>query len=165
MNRILLALLVVLVVAAVAIIAGTSGDLPARMATHFGAGGAANGWSTRETYLLVMIGLVIAIPALLLALMVWLPERGLCACKLPNRDYWLAPPRRAGTFERLTGYAGIAGALVVALLVAVHFIVIEANSSTRPALPTGPFVTVMLAFAVAMIAWTVALSYGFRRPL
>jgi len=165
MNRILMALLVVLVVAAVAIIAGTSGDLPARMATHFGAGGTANGWSTRETYLLVMIGLVIAVPVLLLALMVWLPQRGLCPVKLPNRDYWLAPQRREGTFERLTGYAGIAGVLVVLLLVAVHFIVIEANSSTRPALPTGVFVTVMLAFAVAMIVWTVLLSHGFRRPI
>jgi len=165
MNRILIGILLVLVIAGVGIIAGTSGDLPARMATHFGAGGTANGWSTRETYLLVMIGLVIAVPVSLLALMVWLPQRGLCACKLPNRDYWLAPERRSGTYERLTGYAGVAGALVVVLLVALHFLVIEANSSTRPALPTGPFVTVMLGFAVAMIAWTVALSYGFRRPL
>jgi len=165
MNRILMAVLVVLMVGAVGIIAGTSSDLPARMATHFGAGGVANGWSARETYLLVMIGLVVLIPVALLALMVWLPRRGLCALKLRNRDYWLAPQRRESTFERLTGYAGVAGCLVVVLLVAVHFIVIEANTNARPALPTGPFVSVMLAFAVAMIAWTVTLSYAFRRPL
>jgi hypothetical protein len=49
-------------------------------------------------------------------------------------------------------------------MVAVHLIVIEANTGTRPALPATPFVAVMLGFAVAMIAWTVALSHGFRRP-
>ena len=165
MNRMLMALLLILVVTGVAIIAGTAGDLPARMATHFGPGGNANGWSTRETYVLAMIGLVVAVPLLLLALMVWLPRAGVCTGKLPNREYWMAPERRARTLDRLAGYAGVAGSLVIVLLVAVHFLVIEANSSTRPALPTGPFVTVMLAFAVAMIAWTVALTYGFRRPL
>ena len=164
MNRILFVVLLVIVVAAVGIIAGTSGDLPARMAVHFGAGGEANRWSSRESYVAVMIGLVVAIPLLLLALMVWLPRRGVCACKLPNRDYWLAPERRERTFDRLSGFAGVAGCLVVALMVAVHLIVIEANAGTRPALPTAPFLTVMLGFVVAMIAWTIALSYGFRRP-
>src|SRR6476469_501473 len=128
MNRILMAVLIVLVVGAVGIIVGTSSDLPARMATHFGPGGVANGWSTRETYLLVMIGLVLLLPVALLALLVWLPRRGLCPIKLRNRDYWLAPQRREGTFDRLTGYAGVAGCLVIVLLVAVHFLVIEANS-------------------------------------
>ena len=165
MNRILFVVLLVVIVAAVGVIAGTSGDLPARMAVHFGAAGEANRWSSRESYVAVMIGLVVAIPLLLLALMVWLPRRGLCACKLPNRDYWLAPERRERTFDRLSGFAGVAGCLVVALMVAVHLIVIEANSGTRPTLPTAPFVAVMLGFAVAMIAWTVALSHGFRRPV
>ena len=54
--------------------------------------------------------------------------------------------------------------MLVAFLTAIHLIVIDANTSTRPALPTAPFVTVMLAFAVAMIAWALAFTYGFRRP-
>jgi uncharacterized membrane protein len=164
MNRLLYAVLAVLVIAAVAIIAGTSAQLPARMATHFGSGGQANGWSARETYVGVMIAVVVGVPLLLLAVMAWLPRTGVCVGKLPNRDYWLAPQRRAQTFDRLATLASVAGCLLVVFLTAVHFIVIDANASPRPALPTAPFVTVMLAFAVAMIAWALAYTYGFRRP-
>jgi uncharacterized membrane protein len=165
MNRILLGLLVVLVVGAVAVIAGTSTDLPAHMATHFGAGGQANGWSSRETYVGVMIAVVIGVPLLLLAVMAWLPRVGICLRKLPNRDYWLAPERRAHTFERLSSYATVAGCLLAVFLTAIHLLVVDANASTRPALPTAPFVSIMVAFAVAMVAWALAFTFGFRRPV
>ena len=165
MNRILLGLLVVLVVAAVATIAGTSTDLPARMAVHFAAGGQADGWSSRELYIGVMIVVVIGVPLLLLAVMAWLPRVGVCVKKLPNRDYWLAPERRARTYERLSTFASVAGCLLAVFLTAIHLLVVDANASTRPALPTAPFVSIMLAFAVAMIAWALAFTYGFRRPV
>ncbi|HSV21036.1 MAG TPA: DUF1648 domain-containing protein [Casimicrobiaceae bacterium] len=164
MNRLLYVLLAVLVIAAVAIIAGTSVQLPPRMASHFGAHGEVNGWSSRESYELAMIGIVIGVPLALLAGMAWLPRVGICLRKLPNRQYWLAPERRARTFERLAAFASVAGCLLVIFLTAIHLIVIEANASPRPALPTAPFITVMLAFAVAMIVWAVAYTYGFRRP-
>jgi uncharacterized membrane protein len=164
MNRLLYVILAVLVIAAVAIIAGTSVQLPPRMASHFGAHGEVNGWSSRETYELAMIAIVIGAPLALLAAMAWLPRAGVCLRRLPNRAYWLAPERRARTFERLAAFASVAGCLLVIFVTAMHLIVIEANASPRPALPTVPFVSVMLGFAVAMIVWTVAYTYGFRRP-
>jgi uncharacterized membrane protein len=165
MNRILLVVLFVLAAIAVAVIGGTVSDLPARMATHFGAGGEANGWSSRETYVAVMIAIVIGVPLLLLAVIAWLPRVGMCVGKLPNREYWLAPQRRERTFERLTVFATILGCLLVVFLTTVHLIVVEANTSPRPALPTAPFVAIMVGFAVAMVAWTIAFRYGFRRPV
>lgn len=164
MNRLLVILLLVLIGVAVAIVAATSTDLPARVAVHFGAGGAANGWQSREGYEIAMIALIAAVPLLLVASLGWLPRIGACLTNFPNKDYWLAPERREKTFERLTRFAAFLGIVMVVFLTAVHLVVVEANSSTRPTLPTAPFVTVMLGFAVAMIAWVAGLTYGFRRP-
>jgi uncharacterized membrane protein len=163
MNRLLMLLLLVLVVIGVTVIAATAPDLPARMATHFGARGQANGWSSRGTYVAVMILLVAGLPLGLVALVVRMPRAGACALKLEQRDYWLAPARRERTLERLRAYASVAGCLLVVFLTAMHLIVVDANASARPALPTAAFIAVMLGFAVAMIAWAIAFSHGFRR--
>jgi uncharacterized membrane protein len=164
MNRLLLLILVVAIAAAVAIVAATSADLPARVAVHFGSGGGANGFQSRDGYELWMIGLVVALPLALVVIIAGLPRIGACVANIPNKDYWLAPVRREGTFERLTRFATLLGILMVVFLTAVHLVIVEANGSARPTLPQTPFIVVMLGFAVAMIAWVVALTYGFRRP-
>ena len=92
--------LVILVVAS-AFVWLTSGDLPPVVASHFGPGGAANGFTSKSTYTAFMLALVIAVPALIgfSAMFVRiLPPR---LINLPNRDYWLAP-------ERSDGYARLA---------------------------------------------------------
>ena len=165
MNRLLVLILVVLMAIAVAVIAATASDLPARVAVHFGAQGAANGWESRDGYTIAMIALVIGLPLSLVVLLSVLPRFGACATNIPNKQYWLAPDRREGTFERLTRFATLLGVVMVVFLTAVHLVVVEANTSPRPTLPTAPFIAVMLGFAVAMIAWAVALTYGFRRPV
>jgi uncharacterized membrane protein len=157
-------ILVVLIGVAVAIVAATSADLPARVAVHFGPGGAANGWESRDGYTFAMIALVVALPLSLVVILSVLPRFGACVTNIPNKQYWLAAERREGTFERLTRFATLLGVVMVVFLTAVHLVVVEANTSTRPALPTTPFIAVMLGFAVAMITWVVALTYGFRRP-
>ena len=48
-----------------------------------------------------MIALVVGLPLALLAKLAWLPRMGKCPGKLPYREYWLAPERRARTLERL----------------------------------------------------------------
>ena len=165
MNRLLVLILAVLIAVAVAIVAATSSELPARVAVHFGAGGAANGWQSRDGYTMAMIALVVGLPLLLVTALGGLPRLGACVANIPNKQYWLAPERREGTFERLTRFATLLGMVLVAFLTAMHLIVVEANTSTRPTLPTTPFIAVMLAFAVVMIAWAVTLTYGFRRPV
>jgi uncharacterized membrane protein len=164
MHRLSLIILVALIVIAVAVIAGTAPDLPARMATHFGASGTANGFSSRETYVGTMIALVVGVPVAMVGLLAWMPRFGACLHKLPNRDYWMAPERRERTLERLAAWSAVMGCALVVFLTAMHLIVVQANASTPPALPTVPFVTAMLALAAGAIGWTAALSYAFRKP-
>ncbi len=68
--------------------------LPERVAIHFGAGGAANGWSSTNANALLMAGV-----DLLLFCSIyfspWLIERIPARwISLPNRDYWLTPENK-----------------------------------------------------------------------
>ena len=86
-----------LALAAAAIFIRLSGQqLPETMASHFDATGNANGFMARDTYLnfitLVAVGsplLIVAVQALVLS--------QVARINIPNRDYWLAPERRAAT--------------------------------------------------------------------
>ena len=72
--------------------------LPERVASHFGASGAANGWMTKSQFLMTYAAILL--PALFLEFgcSAALPRRRKRSCNLPNKEYWLSPERRAGTF-------------------------------------------------------------------
>jgi hypothetical protein len=144
-------------------IALTADWLPARVASHFGANGLANGYLARETYLLFTIALVVVPPALV-AFSIGLSLKYFPQfLNLPNRDYWLAPERRDDTAAYLTAHATWLAALLSALAFASHVLVIRANQNVPPELETGPFLVMLLAFAALLVVWISALAQRFRR--
>ncbi len=151
------------VVGSITGIALTADWLPVRVASHFGPGGLANGFMARNVYLALTIGLVVLPPALVglsIALSLrYFPQ----FLNLPNRDYWLAPERRAGTEAYLTGHTAWLAALLALFAFGVHLLVIRANHSVPARLETGPFLALLLGFAVLMVAWVGALALRFKR--
>jgi hypothetical protein len=151
------------VVGSITGIALTADWLPLRVASHFGAGGLANGFMAREVYLAFTIGMVVLPPALVglgiaLALR-YFPQ----FLNLPNRDYWLAPERRGETEAYLTAHTAWLAALIALFALGVHLLVINANRSLPPQLETGPFVALLLGFAIVLVAWIGVLARRFRR--
>src|SRR5450631_3005064 len=72
--------------------------LPDRMASHFAASGAPNGWMSKTQFFIVFA--VVFLPALFVEF--WLHRKiektpG-ARINLPNKEFWLAPERRAKTF-------------------------------------------------------------------
>ena len=70
-------------------------QLPDTIATHFAGNGEPNGWSSKSTFFLLMIGIMVFIGISLGPSVLWLWQPGLV--NLPNRDYWLAPERNEQT--------------------------------------------------------------------
>ena len=71
--------------------------MPVLVASHFVASGVANGFTSRERYLALMMGVTILLPLLVtLPLSIGLNNPKL-KIDLPHRDYWLAPERREET--------------------------------------------------------------------
>ncbi len=151
-------------VVAPAVIWGTAAQLPATVASHFGQGGAPNGWMTHGGYLAFMLGFVTVLPLVVVATVGWMPGVAARRMKLPNRDYWLAPARHASTLAALRAHACWLGILLIVFMTALHLLLLEANTATPPRLPEAPFFVLIGGFGVALGLWILALHLRFRLP-
>jgi len=153
----------VLVLVVSAVLIGVTVDrLPAQIASHFGAGGAPNGWMSHSGYLLFMLAFAIGIPLAVVLSMAVLPRHMMRGINIPNRDYWLDPRRREGTLRYIEAHAYWLGSLIAAFIAAIHLLLIEANATQPPHLPGPLFVTLLVGFLVTLGILMVSLLLHFR---
>jgi uncharacterized membrane protein len=152
--------LLLLAIAAAFIIV-TGGNLPPTVASHFGASGAADGFMPRTGYLAVMLAVTVALP-LLLALL-----HGLVIpvhlINVPNREYWLAPERRAETFAYLHAQTLRLARLLVVFLCYVHLLIVRAHTALPPRLSSPLLIAGLFVFFAALVVGLVMLVVHFRR--
>lgn len=142
----------------------SSSALPPVVASHFAAGGAANGFMARGTYVTLMVVLTVGLPllfALLSSLVAKVPPNRV---SLPNGDYWLAPERRAATLAFLQWHGAFLAVLIAAFLGFVHWLVLRANAVQPPLFPESAFLAALPLFLVVLAAWIGVLFLRFRRP-
>lgn len=140
----------------------TGAHLPNRVATHFGASGAANGWMTRQEHItftsLMPLGLL-AFLALVLGLSALNPQ----SLNLPHRDYWMAPERRRATFCILGGQNLILGAIITLFLGAIHWSILTTNQTIPPKLSGGLLYGPVVGFIGLLALWGVSLATRFSK--
>jgi uncharacterized membrane protein len=161
MRRPALFLLVALIAVSAAFIAVTAGQLPGLVASHFDSGSGVNGWLTRSQYLFWMLALAILLPLAIvgfIALVSTAPR----LINLPHRTYWLSEARREQTLATLLSFACAQGCVLTVFAAALHYVILQANTTAPPQLPGALFVAVMLGLLAAMVAWTIALYVRFR---
>ena len=152
---------VLLVAAGFILLSGQS--LPPVVASHFGAGGSANGYMSRGAYLGLMLVMTLVVPGVLAVghrLVGRVPRRRV---SLPERDYWLAPERSAETFSFLRRHLSYLSALSAVFFCFVHWLVVRANALQPPQLSVSLFFGGLVAFLVAVAVWVAALLVRFRR--
>ena len=152
------------ILAAIVVILATGAALPDQVAMHFGARGEPNGWASRDGYLALMVAQIVVVPALLLGLKVALPRWAPRFLKVPNRDYWLAQPRRTTTLRRVARFVATLDILVVVFLTVMHLVIVQANARPTPQLPLGSFIAALAVFIVAAALWSMMLRRAFRTP-
>jgi len=155
-------LFALLLVVGAIVIGVTTDQLPAQIASHFSADGAANGGMSRRGYLLFMLVFAVVIPLFIVFSMSLLPRVSDKAINLPNRDHWLGPSQREATFGFLTSHACWLGSLMIVFITAIHFLLIAANATQPPRLPTQPFITLLAAFLIGVGVWAATLVRRFR---
>jgi len=166
MHRKLLTLVfVALLFAGAEFVMSTTATLPERVASHFGAGGQANGYMTRDGYRWFMLFFTVGFPALIVLAIGWLPRLIPQYTNLPNREYWLTPERRAQAFDFLTVHALWFGCLIEVFICSVHWRVVQANAQYPPQLANGPFLMSLGLFLAALAVWIIMLMRQFRIPL
>jgi uncharacterized membrane protein len=141
----------------------TSNRLPAMVASHFGSAGAANGFMPHAVYVDFMLAFVVGLPVLMVVA-TWLAIASPGArINLPNKDYWLAPARRAKTIEFLRSGTLWFGTMLVALLCYMHWLVVLANEAQPPQLSNTWFIGGLVVFVGAVLLWLKMFLGRFRR--
>ena len=161
MHRLAFPLLAALMCASAAFIAATAGQLPATVASHFGGHGA-NGWMARNVYLLWMLGLSVLVPGLLVVLIAVLPRIVPRLVDLPHKDYWMADARRGETISSLFAFACCLAALMTVFAAGLHYVILNANATTLPALSASLLAALVALLLVGAVTWTGALYARFR---
>jgi serine/threonine-protein kinase len=153
-----------LVLAALALAIAYYPQLPDRMASHFDGAGQANGWSPKasffglEAFILV---LMTACFAIMPALIEGLPPR---LVNLPNKDYWLAPERRAATMASISSALTWFGCAVLAFLIAITWLVIRVNLGLEAGLPSPPTWGLLAGIVACVVLLMLRFLYLGRRP-
>jgi len=158
----------ILLLALFAVFTGTliyaAGELPDRVASHFGAHGEPNGWMSKQEDLIFMCLVGFGTPLFIMAvcyLTRYLPS---WMVNLPHRHYWLAPERRSATADYLFAHSIWLACLMVGFMTCVHLLVILANKQTSPQLSTSLLLAVLFSFPAGMGIWAWRLFQHFRYP-
>lgn len=137
--------------------------LPARIASHFGPDGRADGWMEKGAFMvtgLILMGFTTATLAGTGALLARTPNE---LINLPNKEYWLAPERRTETLAAVADQMNWVGAATNLLLVALFHLIYRANLTPDPRLGTMPMLYVA-AYLAYTTFWAVSLMRRFRKP-
>jgi serine/threonine-protein kinase len=156
-------LLLALLVGFAALVVFTWPQLPERMATHFGAGGQADGWMSRAVgawgLYFTAVGVAGFVVGMMYAMRFFPPN----TMNVPNRDYWFAPEHREGSFAFLLRWGLWFACWKVALAAALYCLIVQANLTTPPRLDNGTVGGLSGAFLAGTAAWIVALLVHFYR--
>lgn len=139
-------------------------SLPARVASHFGPDGAANGWMSRFAFATGYVGLVAAMGVLYCGLawvLRWMP---VSMINLPRRDYWLAQDRREQTIEDLgRQLAGLGVATILFLMIVFHLCMRANLDGTFRLAPAGMLLPLAI-FVGTLFLWLGRLVWRYARP-
>jgi len=138
--------------------------MPDQVASHFGADGRPDGWSTKGFFTVMMV----VVDVFLFAMFYWSPlffdrvDRRFIS--LPNRDYWLADERFPAAVRKLSAAMAEFGMATFYLMIYAKISTIQANRAADPDLHAGVFVFAVFAYLVYTVIWCVRLISAFRLP-
>ena len=136
--------------------------MPDVVGSHFDESGVANGFMPRSLYVGFMLVIVAVLPLLLVIVQSFVLGSTSARIKLPNREHWLAPERRAETIDFLRQRLAHFASMLVVFLGYAHWLVVRANAVTPPELASLWFVVGICVFLVAALLWIRALLKHFQ---
>ena len=157
-------ILLLLLAAAALFVCVSTQVLPDTVASHFGAGGYANGFMSRAGYLRFMLVFVVLLPLGMVLLIDGVLRIRSVPINVPNAGYWLAPERRAYTVTLVRRQMRIFACLLVLFLCYVHWLVVRAHELSPPMLDQRLFTIGIGLFMLGAVSWIVLLRRSFRQP-
>lgn len=157
------ALLAAVLVIAVAQLVWAYSRLPEIVASHFDGAGRANGWMSRDAFVLSQLGLLGLIVVCFVGFPQALGRIPVRLISLPNRDYWFAPERRADTLDFMRRQLWWMACATILFLAAIAELVIGVNLGVYTTLPTATMLVLLGAFLLYTLIWSLRFVRHFFR--
>ncbi len=137
--------------------------MPERMASHFGIDGRPNGWQRREAFFLLTL-VVCSLSAIVGFFAPWrIASQPNARINLPNRDFWLAPERRAHTMNYISAFMAWFACAVLLVLISGTFLALEANLAPDRHLNSLALSAVLVAFLLFLLVGLIRFFRHFQR--
>jgi len=135
--------------------------LPDPMASHFNGIGQPDNWMSKQGFfifegviLLILICEFTLVPR-------WIEKMPDSMMNLPNKSFWLAPERRAETFDTFRHFFEWFAVLLLTLFIAVNQLVFRANLRHEN-LEAVAIWSILAVFLLSVIIWLIKLIGHFR---
>ncbi len=135
-------------------------QLPGEVPIHFDLNGEPDRYSSRETHLWTMTGLVIGTTAFLLMVSWVTPKIPDSMINMPNKDYWFAPERRATSITKVQTTLVWVGVLTTLLFSSLAFL--SWLVGMQYAASISPWI--WIAVVLYMVATMYLCLSNFRQP-
>jgi uncharacterized membrane protein len=137
--------------------------LPPRVASHFGIGGQANGWTLRSHYLALYLGAAAAAELLMVGLGFALPLLPRGALNVPHPEYWRSAEHFGEACAVVRNFFCWMGALMALWFAALHGLLARANRVNPPHLDGWALGALVALYACLLVLLILRLQRSFRR--
>lgn len=137
---------------------------PEQMAAHFNAQGLPDRFVSKAEFFWFQIQTLFIVVLVSLPLQVLFLVLPLGVINMPNREYWLAPERKAETLARLGDFGSMLFGVILLLVLAAFEISTYANLQDPIVFNAGLMGMVMASGMVFIILMLIRLVLSFRMP-
>jgi uncharacterized membrane protein len=161
MRKTSLIVFVILLLLCIAQVAYYYPLLPDRVASHFGASGRPDAWSSKETFVTIYLIVVAFIAVLFPGIGLVLRKIPTSLINLPNKDYWLLPERREETIAVLSRQFLWFGSATLLLLLDIFHQSFRVHLGQAQGLEHP--VSSIVAYVAFSVFWSIGLIVKFMR--
>lgn len=138
--------------------------LPDRIASHFGADGQADGWSSKGSFTILMVFIDVLMFVMFYFSHVLLEKVDGRYLSLPNREYWLRDENMPTAVVKMRDFMAEFGVATMLLLGYAKVSTIMANTGSGARLNSGVFLGVTVIYLAYTVWWCVRLMRSYRIP-
>ncbi|MBE0644988.1 MAG: DUF1648 domain-containing protein [Bacteroidetes bacterium] len=141
--------------------------MPERMASHFGAGGEANGWKDKDSFFILYSAMFVLIGGMFAGIARAIRMFPDSMINIPHKEYWLAAERRHESLDVMTGMMYHMGEATLVFILALMLLTFEANRNPDPVMGPvmGPASWVVIIVFLLVITWqSFRLVFFFKKP-
>ena len=136
--------------------------LPDIVASHFNLSGEANGWTSKESFLIIMLFIFLIFSGIIFLSLYLIPKMPQSMISIPNKEFYLSNEHKEETFKIINSFMLLICNLTIILLIIGNFFVFNINLGTLKKLPVF-FDYAVILYVLSLLVIILRIYFKFRK--